>query len=201
MWDSLDFHRPEAELVGEWHAQTEEGNAVFMLAEGGGFAGSFESEGHEESFWGTWALDGDELTFSATDEAWEAGAEPDFKDHGGTLDDVDGDTMTTTMEGLSDEPIEWERVSVCPLVGEWVGEPDGNDVTIEFNDDGTFSVSMEGEHDAEFSGIWTVVGPGVAFLAVIDSEMQPTVMHFIMTSTGEMMLGENEDDLTAFGRQ
>ncbi len=201
MWNTLEFHRPGTELVGIWTAEVEEGTATFMMSECGGFAGGFGDDEHQEAFWGTWTQDGDEVTFSATDQGWELDGEPEFEDHVGVIEDMDDDAMTMMIDGLSEEAIEWERVAACPLVGEWVGEPDGSDVTVEINEDSTFTVTMEGEDGGEFSGIWTVVGQGMAFFAVIDGEMPPGGMHFVMTSPTTIMFGENAEDMHEFGRQ
>jgi len=202
MWNELDFKRPEAELVGVWQAEVEEGTAIFAMCDCGGFAGSLGDGGeHTEAFWGTWESDGEEITFSASDAAWTPEGAEEVEDHSGTIEGVSDDTLTLLMEDLSEEAIEWERQEAHPLVGEWVGEPHGDDITVTFNDDHTFTVEMEGEDGKHFGGIWTVAASGVVFLGVTDGEMESMAMHFVMTSPGAIMLGETLADLEVFEKQ
>lgn len=202
MWSTLDFHRPEVALVGLWTADTEEGPAVFAMCEGGGFAGSFgEAGGPQEVFWGSWSMDGDEVTFAETSEGWTADLDAEFTEHTASIEDMDEGTWSMMAEDLGEDPIEWEQAEVCPLIGEWAGEPDGDDVTLELNDDATFTVSMEGEDGEEFTGIWTIVGPGMVFFAVTGGDMPPVGMHFVMTSPTTIMFGKELDEMAEFERQ
>lgn len=202
MWNELDFSRPENELVGVWEASVEEGKAVFAMSDFGGFCGTFGDGGeHNEAFWGNWEVDGDEITFTASDTQWTAEGAGDMEAHSGSIEDVSDDSLSLMMPDLSEEAIEWERLEAHPLVGEWVGEPNGDDIHITFNDDHTFTVEVEGEAEEAFGGIWTVTSTGVVFMGVTEGEMEPMALHFVMLSPGTVMFGEQADDLSEFEKQ
>lgn len=203
MWDQFDFHRVMNPVVGAWAAETDEGPAVFLMDAGGGFAGGLgDSEEHMETFWGTWTLDDDQITFAATDQSWEAGEEPELEAHTGVIEDMDDESMVMLIEGLSEEEIDWERIARDPLVGEWRGESDEGRYTVEISEDATFTVSMRSQNEREeFSGIWTVVGPGLIYFGVTEGDPESMLMHFVLTSPSTVLFGESDSDMVEFERR
>jgi hypothetical protein len=195
----IEFESALDPVVGVWQADTEEGEATFAIACGGGFAGAFEEE---DSFWGSWEMDGDEIVFSATEEEWTLDGEPEFEEHEGEVTDVNEDTLTMLVDGLGDDELEWERIAAHPLVGTWTGEPEGEgEITLEIDEEGTFSVSMDG-HDEVFSGVWTVVEGGWLVLGMMDGEMgQVESLQFVLTSPGSVMMGPTPEEMAEFTRE
>lgn len=203
MEGELEFTLADNPVVGTWEGETEEGAATFLMSCDGGFAASLGEGRNAEVVWGTWEQDGDDITFTATEEAWAADGEPQFETHEGEVEDADGETLTMSIEGLGDEAIEWERMALHPIIGEWTGiVDDGTEITMAIDEEGTFEVSAAGE-DQVYSGIWTIIEGGRLVMGImVEGEGgQVESLQFVLTSPDTAMFGQNDDEMAEFTRE